>query len=115
MRNLYAKVGMFGASTGGPNLGDQVRGFGFLHDGSVPTLAQFLQAPVFTLDPTQEVELEAFSLAFPTDLAPIVGQQVTLTATNGTAVNPRIDLMIERSGNRLRLAGARGARAPNAI
>ena len=31
----------------------------------------------------QKLELEQFMLAFPTDLAPIVGQQVTLTATNG--------------------------------
>ena len=27
--------------------GNQVRGFGFLHDGSVPTVFNFLTAPVF--------------------------------------------------------------------
>jgi hypothetical protein len=37
-------------------------------------------------------------LAFDSDLAPIVGQQVTLTSTNGGAVGPRIDLMIARAG-----------------
>jgi hypothetical protein len=37
-------------------------------------------------------------LVFPTDLAPIVGQQITLTATNATAVGPRIDLLIARAG-----------------
>jgi hypothetical protein len=37
-------------------------------------------------------------MEFPTDLAPIVGQQVTLTSTNATAVNPRIDLLIARAG-----------------
>ena len=37
-------------------------------------------------------------LAFPTDLAPIVGQQITLTATNGPPSSPRIDLLIARAG-----------------
>ena len=36
-------------------------------------------------------------LAFDTDLAPIVGQQITLTNTNGAAVNSRIDLLIARA------------------
>jgi hypothetical protein len=83
-------------STG--SLGDQVRGTGFLHDGSVGSVKNFVQAPVFTLTPAQESDLEQFSLAFATDLAPIVGQQVTLTSSNGGVVNPRIDLMIARAG-----------------
>ena len=97
MRNMYQKIGMFGQSTGGPNTGDQVRGYGFLHDGSVDTVDHFLEAGVFNVSNQQELDLEAFSLQFPTDLAPIVGQQVTLTSTNGGAVNPRIDLMIARA------------------
>jgi hypothetical protein len=36
-------------------------------------------------------------LAFDSNLAPIVGQQVTLTASNGAAVDDRIDLLIERA------------------
>jgi DNA-binding beta-propeller fold protein YncE len=84
MRNMYAKVGMFGISTQGPHEGDQVRGFGFLHDGSVDTMKHFLEAPVFSLNNAQESDLEQFSLAFPTDLAPIVGQQVTLQASDLT-------------------------------
>jgi hypothetical protein len=36
-------------------------------------------------------------MAFDTDLAPIVGQQVTLTSTNSKVANPRIDLLIERA------------------
>jgi YVTN family beta-propeller protein len=81
MRNLYAKIGMFGVG------GDQVRGFGFLHDGSVDTLKTFLEAGVFSLNNAQELDLEQFSLAFPTDLAPIVGQQVTLTSADLVATN----------------------------
>src|SRR5262249_12694992 len=40
-RNLYQKIGMF------QSFGDQVRGFGFLHDGSVDTVHDFLFAGVF--------------------------------------------------------------------
>src|SRR5581483_5968196 len=43
LRNIYQKVGMFGVS-GGPFLGDQIRGFGFLHDGSIDTVFDFLHA-----------------------------------------------------------------------
>jgi len=91
MRNLYHKIGMFSTA------GDQVRGFGFLHDGSVDTVFNFLGAGVFTLNNAQQRDLEAFSLSFPSDLAPIVGQQVTLTSANAAAVNPRINLMIQRA------------------
>jgi hypothetical protein len=89
---------MFGDSTRGSHAGDQVRGFGFLHDGSVQSVAVFLTASVFNLNATQESQLEQFSLAFPSDLAPIVGQQATLTAAGGAEVNARIDLLIQRAG-----------------
>ncbi len=46
---------------------------------------------------TEQANLEAFTLEFPSDLAPIVGQQVTLTATNAAVVNPRMDLLIQRA------------------
>jgi DNA-binding beta-propeller fold protein YncE len=91
MRNLYQKLGMFSVA------GNQVRGFGMLHDGSVDTVKTFLEAGVFSLNNAQELDLEEFSLAFPSDLAPIVGQQVTLDSTNSVVVNPRIDLMIARA------------------
>jgi DNA-binding beta-propeller fold protein YncE len=97
-RNAYHKVGMFGLSTVASHTGDQVRGFGFLHDGSVDTVHNFLGASVFTANPTQRRELEAFTFQFPTDLAPIVGQQVTLDPANLAATNPRIDLLIARAG-----------------
>jgi DNA-binding beta-propeller fold protein YncE len=116
LRNLYDKVGMFGAP---PNLrtnsgdngftGPQVRGGGFEHDGSVDTLFRFLQAGVF--DPPdagpgrtgfaggdpQRRNVEQYLLAFDNDLAPIVGQQVTLRSDNAGSVGPRIDLLIARA------------------
>lgn len=98
MRNLYHKIGMFGLSRENLHTGDQIRGFGFLHDGSIDTVKHFLEANLFSINATEESNLEAFSLQFPSDLAPIVGQQVTLNATNGAVVNPRINLLIQRAG-----------------
>jgi DNA-binding beta-propeller fold protein YncE len=114
LRNLYDKVGMFGVppspemnpGDNGPT-GPQVRGFGFLNDGSVDTLFRFLQAVVFNPsksgstgfangDP-QRRDVEQFLLAFDSDLAPIVGQQATLRADNAAGVGPRIDLLIARA------------------
>src|SRR5262249_52553428 len=42
-------------------------------------------------------QLEAFVLAFDTNLTPIVDQQITLTPTNGAVVGPRIDLFLARA------------------
>jgi YVTN family beta-propeller protein len=116
LRNLYDKIGMFGSppnptenpGNNGP-MGPQVRGFGFEHDGSVDTIFRFLQATVFnsssggavgfdaTNGDTQRQNVEQYLLAFDSDLAPIVGQQVTLRSDNATAAGPRIDLFIARA------------------
>src|SRR6185295_3168032 len=45
----------------------------------------------------QRRQIEAFLLAFPTNLAPIVGQQTTLTEGKATVVGPRIQLLINRA------------------
>ncbi|MCP3101699.1 hypothetical protein LZ198_22735 [Myxococcus sp. K15C18031901] len=115
MRNLYQKVGMFGAPFAAgkqpedPFLGDQIRGFGFNSDGSIPTLLTFIHGfdfdPIFNpvgipLTPEghqAKLDMEQFMLAFDSNLAPIVGQQVTLTASNASAVGTRIDLLIARA------------------
>jgi 6-phosphogluconolactonase (cycloisomerase 2 family) len=94
IRNVYQKVGMFSQA------GDQVRGTGVLHDGSVDTVFNFLGASVFTLTNAEQRDLEAFVLASPTDLAPIVGQQVTISPSNFAVadVNSRISLIDTRAG-----------------
>ena len=74
-RNMYAKIGMFSVGRSA----DQVRGSGFLHDGAIDTLSDVPQAAVFQLTVAERANLEQFTLQFPSDLAPIVGQQVTLT------------------------------------
>ncbi len=109
LRNVYQKVGMFGVmslpfidTTGDfSHQGDQVRGFGYLHDGAIDTVFRFFQATVFNpgfdTDDTLRRDVEAFMLAFDTDLAPIVGQQVTVSQTNLATVAPRVDLLIARA------------------
>jgi YVTN family beta-propeller protein len=96
LRNVYQKVGMFGI-TGGPHTGNQVRGLGFLHDGTVDTLFTFHGAAVFNLTPAETVTMVNFMLAFDSDLAPIVGQQVTLTSSNAGVAGPRISLLLARA------------------
>jgi hypothetical protein len=99
LRNAYQKIGMFGVP-GGPFLDEQVRGFGFLHDGSVDTIFTFVSAAVFQgLNDTLRRNLEAFMLAFDTGLKPAVGQQVSLgpSTVGVTAVTDRIDLLATRA------------------
>jgi DNA-binding beta-propeller fold protein YncE len=98
MRNLYTKVGMFGISFGivGFSTGPQIRGYGFLHDGTVPTILNFNMG-FDTLTQSERLQLEQFELAFDTDLAPIVGQQVTLDGDNLAVAGPRINLLLSRA------------------
>jgi hypothetical protein len=121
LRNLYQKLGMFGnppqfAFPGIDNSfqGDQVRGFGFSHDGNLDTLFRFhhgisfanfpfnpgIPSEGFLDGPAGEVQrrqVEAFMLAFPTNFAPIVGQQITLAAGSSAAVAARVDLLRQRA------------------
>jgi len=123
LRNMYQKVGMFGMPAinffnAGDNShkGDQVRGFGFLHDGSTDTVLRFLNATVFNQsqfngalpnpggfangvagDPARR-QVEAFVMAMDSEMAPIVGQQITLDHTNAALVGARIDVLLTRAG-----------------
>lgn len=62
-------------------MGDQVRGFGYLHDGAIDTLDTFFRDPVFNF-PAPVAENRAnvirFTMVMDSNMAPIVGQQVTL-------------------------------------
>ena len=114
LRNLYQKVGMFGMPyvpfvdryNGSPSvahMGPQVRGFGYLHDGSFDTVLRFLNSVAFAQTPLNQGgfirgapgdpmrrQVEAFLLAFDTDLRPAVGQQITLGPTSPPSVVGRI-------------------------
>jgi len=115
LRNLYQKVGMFGAidvvgedSLNVPFQGDQIRGFGYLHDGSVDTVFRFLHAVVFSntsiggsavgfQSDLQRRNVEQWLLGFDTNLAPAVGQQVTLSAGNTAVAGPRVTVLAGRA------------------
>jgi hypothetical protein len=113
LRNLYQKVGMFGIDSvlnGLPLYLPQIRGFGFDHEGIQDTIfTHFLFG--FNLRggyrfareigmPAKDIKAKAvisFLMAFDSNLAPIVGQQMTLTAESGSAARDRIALFIERA------------------
>ena len=88
--------------------GDQIRGFGFLHDGSVDTIFRFYRGKVFDCalgnlvgfcgGDNQRRDAEQFMLAFDSDLPPVVGQQITMTNTSrtDTNVNNRVNLLEAR-------------------
>jgi YVTN family beta-propeller protein len=77
LRNMYEKTGF------GDAPGPQKRGFGFLHDGSIDDLVDFLRLPVFQFaSDAQRRDVEAFLLAFDTGTAPAVGAQRTADAAN---------------------------------
>ena len=95
-----------GTQTG--HTGDQVRGFGFFHDAGIDTVARFMSvirpgpdAPGgIPLGPAGDVlisQVEAYLLAFDSNLAPVVGQQVTLSAAHATVTKPRIQLLRARA------------------
>jgi DNA-binding beta-propeller fold protein YncE len=115
LRASYQKVGMFGFPQSfivnvrdHEHKGDQIRGLGFTHDGSIDSVFRFLSALGFSPitgggipdSPEGDLlrrQLESFVMAFPSNLAPIVGQQVTLTHDNALVAGPRIDLLIARA------------------
>lgn len=97
LRNLYEKVGCDFTLT------ENVSGFGFIHDGSVDSIARFVDEPIFRMRDDQEVaDFVAFMLAFSGSDLPVggnnnfrelrgpdsqdahaaVGVQVTLNSTN---------------------------------
>jgi len=106
---------------GNPNpfMGDQVRGFGMFHDGSVDTIFRFHNIIGFLPRPAQAVtpldpgnppnldispdgmqirrNLEQYLLVFDSNLFPIVGQQITLNNDNSNIVGMRIDLLVQRA------------------
>lgn len=93
-RDQYQKVGMFGFGfQTPPETGPQVRGFGYNHNGA--TSGNFAVADL-GLAANVLAEIRAFLFAFPTEQAPIVGQQVTVNTANAGIVRSRIDLLVAR-------------------
>jgi DNA-binding beta-propeller fold protein YncE len=105
LRNAYQKVGSFARnstqnSPPSPQLGDQIRGYGYSADGGLGSINEFLNALVFIgVNAQNRALLQEFVLAYPSDLFPIVGQQVTVSPTNGsqTDIADRLNLLVTRA------------------
>ncbi|HMB67749.1 MAG TPA: T9SS type A sorting domain-containing protein, partial [bacterium] len=97
LRNMYEKT-RFSAAPGGQT----VRGFGFLHDGAFESMFQYFKDFAqfdFTSD-QQRLDVEAFMLAFNTDLSPAIGVQYTLDGTNLPLYQaPLLTLLQEQAAN----------------
>ncbi len=74
LRNMYRKTGFENVP------GPQKSGFGFTHDGSVDSLSNFLDLPVFNPWPAQDMDdIVAFLEVLDTGTAPLVGFERVLT------------------------------------
>jgi YVTN family beta-propeller protein len=94
LRGEYQKKGFARAS------GEQLTGYGFIHDGSTDSLFNFLHAPVFSFqNDNQRRDIEQFVLAFDSGIAPAVGLQATVNGDNktSTAVMDRINLLMAQA------------------
>ncbi|MEY4831244.1 MAG: hypothetical protein RLZZ562_3040 [Planctomycetota bacterium] len=98
LRNMYRKNGLTRTA------GQKKAGFGFTHDGSVGTLADFLALPVF--NPWRQArganvmsKIVPFLMVLDTGTAPTVGMQVTIDQSNATnaALIADLDLLIARA------------------
>ena len=101
LRNVYQKAGMFGFSLStAAATGPQIRGFGFSNDGSVDTLDTFFSDPVFNFPApaaTTRAQVIAFVMAMDSDLAPIVGQQITWRPNTNAVVESQLNLLKQQA------------------
>jgi DNA-binding beta-propeller fold protein YncE len=99
LRNVYEKVGAWGMNglrmSDSEATPDQIRGFGVEHDGSLGDVSTFLSLAgfIFPGGDAQKRAVMNFVMAFPSNMAPMVGQQVTLHHPFDLAVLQRIILM----------------------
>ena len=115
LRNIYQKIGMFDMDSlrrGLPAGLPQIRGFGFSSQGTVDTLLTHFRVSRFDLRggikfaseagiPVRDSKANALTeylLAFDSNLAPVVGQQMTLCSDGAAIALDRIELFIQRAG-----------------
>jgi YVTN family beta-propeller protein len=100
LRGMYQKMGMDRTA------GEKRRtGFGFVRDGEVGTMMDFLRLPVFIYDAdpskaeSQRRDIEHMMFAFDSGTAPTVGLSVTVNGGNKTSaeVADRVHLLAERA------------------
>jgi YVTN family beta-propeller protein len=100
LRGIYQKAGMQKPIPGQPRA-EQITGFGFMHDGSMDTLLNFLKQPDFVgfHNDDERRDIVAFLLSFDSVMAPAVGLQATVNAQNKNSpdVLARINLLIQQA------------------
>jgi hypothetical protein len=103
LRTLYERVGL--EMTGARSLA----GFGFLHDGTVDSLARFVAEPVFSVQSDQQIaDLVAFLLAFSGSDLP-TGNPFTLTelpGPSGRDTHAAVGVQVTHDGGSLEPRGA---------
>lgn len=106
LRNVYERVGMFGRPEttmilpgDHSHMGDQVRGYGYFHDGSQDTLFRYNQLTnlAFPGGDQDRLDVEQFQLVFVSNLKPVVGQQATLNPASNAAAEARVDLLVAQA------------------
>jgi YVTN family beta-propeller protein len=100
LRGIYQKAGMQKPAAGQPR-GEQLAGFGFMHDGAFDTLLNFMKQPDFVgfRSDDERRDIEAFLLSNDAVIAPAVGLQVTVNAENKTSpeVLARVQLLVQQA------------------
>ena len=100
LRGIYQKAGMRKPDPGEPRT-EQITGFGFMHDGAFDTLVNFMKQPDFIgfRNDDERRDIEAHLLALDSVIAPAVGLQVTVNASNKNApeVLARIQLLVQQA------------------
>lgn len=91
-RDQYQKIGMFTTTPGFKQ--NQIRGFAFNHNGATSNNALFSE---FGISSDKVRQLKSFLYAFPTETAPIVGQQLTVDKSNYSEVTNRLSTLILRA------------------
>lgn len=88
LRNMYEKTRFDQAAA------TNVRGFGFIHDGAVDNLFNFLGFRAFTFENDDDKrDVEAFLLAFNSETPPGVGAQWTMDGSNQAAGLVRLNTL----------------------
>jgi hypothetical protein len=115
LRNMYQKVGMFdfdSVSRGLPADLPQIRGFGYNPEGTSDTIfthfivgrfdlrggMAFARKAGIPIKDSKATALIEYLMAFDSNLAPIVGQQVTLSKYSALETFERLELFIQRAG-----------------
>ncbi|MEZ4647346.1 MAG: T9SS type A sorting domain-containing protein [Candidatus Eisenbacteria bacterium] len=92
LRNLYEKRGFDEHAT------QNVRGYGYTHDGAMGSIDEFLDAPRFTFErPEDRKDVIAYLMQFDTGVHAAVGAQWTMDGTNEAEGIGRIEAIIDAS------------------